>query len=71
MKNYDVVTADEDVPTKVYVDTRIAVQTAQPTNGAEIWIDTDEPDPLETLEQRIVSLEARVAELEARQSWYA
>ena len=66
MKNYDVITAPEDVPTKLYVDTRIAVQTAQPTDGAEIWIDTDEPDPTAVLEEQVASLTARIEALEAR-----
>lgn len=65
MKNYDVIIAPEDVPTKKYADDRIHVGTAQPLD-AEIWIDTDEPDPLEMMEERVASLEARVAELEAR-----
>lgn len=65
MKNYDVVVAPEDVPTKKYADDRIHVGTSQPAD-AEIWIDTDEPDPLETLEVRVALLEARLAVIEGR-----
>ena len=66
MKNYDVISAPEDVVTKLYADSRIAVQTSQPTDGAEIWIDPDEPDPLEVLHEQVASLTARVEALEAR-----
>jgi hypothetical protein len=63
MKNYDVIAAPEDVPNKAYVDNMVFVGTAQPA-GSEIWIDTDEPDPTEVLQERMAVLEARIAALE-------
>jgi hypothetical protein len=74
VKNYDVVSAPEDVPHKAYVDNVIHVGGTQPT-GSEIWVDTVAPDPTDmpdafaVLERRIALLEAedrRVAQLEAR-----
>lgn len=66
MKNYDVIDSPESVTTKLYVDTRIAVQAEQPTDGAEIWFDTDEPDPLDALSLQVALLTARIEALEAR-----
>jgi hypothetical protein len=66
MKNLGPITAADDLPTKDYSDTRIAVQSAEPVNGAKIWIDTDEPDPLLMLEERLALLEERVALLERK-----
>lgn len=67
MKNLDLIVDPDDVVTKRYADSRIAVQAVQPTDGAEIWIDTDEPDPLTAVHEQIASLAARLSALEALQ----
>ena len=60
-----------DVPGTLYVKgvavNEVSVQTAQPTDGSELWLDLDEPSPLDVIqvETMLADLQARLTALEA------